>query len=155
MTPFVSFVPFVLFVLFKIFNHKGHEGRASVRGADLALAGEIFADAADGIALAIVEGEEFETVAKSLAIADNGAHLDGIGCKRQGNVQGNDLAGVEAAGERGAEAILSHLGGASPAGAEFSGLKHFDLEADIDGKAGIAACKLGLSRRAASGWNGC
>jgi hypothetical protein len=57
----------------------------------------------------------------------------------QRNVERNDLAGFELAGEGGADAILAEFGGASPAVAEFAVLKHADLETDVDGKAREAA----------------
>jgi len=93
----------------------------------LTFGGEVLADTLNGIALAVVEGEEFESVSESLAVADNGADFDGIGRQGQRNVQRHNFTGIEAAGEGGANAILAHFGGASPAGAELSGLEHFDL----------------------------
>jgi len=48
----------------------------------LGFGGEVLADALDGVALAVVEGEEFESVAEALAVADDGADFDGIGRKR-------------------------------------------------------------------------
>src|SRR4029077_7421541 len=71
------------------------------------------------------------------------------------------LAGFEAAGESGADAVLAHFSGASPASAEFSGLKHFNLQAHVDGEAGKAASEgdlagggVGGNARAASGVSG-
>ena len=110
----------------------------------LGFGGQVLADALDGVALAVVEGEEFESVAQALAVADDGADFDGIGRKGQRNFKSNDFAGFEASGESGADAVLSHFGGASPAGAEFSGLKHLDLQADVDGEAGKAASEGSL-----------
>jgi hypothetical protein len=107
----------------------------------LGFTGEVFADAEDGVALASVEGEEFETVAQALAVADDGADFDGIGRQGQGNFEGDDFAGFKAAGEGGPDAILAHFGRASPAGAEFSCLKHFDLQADVDDEAWEAPSK--------------
>ena len=45
----------------------------------LGFGGEELADALDGVALAVVEGEELESVAQALAVADDGADFDGIG----------------------------------------------------------------------------
>ncbi|SPE28494.1 hypothetical protein SBA2_40056 [Acidobacteriia bacterium SbA2] len=119
------------------------------------------ADALDGVALAVVEGEEFESVAQALAVADNGADLDGIGREGQRNFESDDLAGFETAGEGGTDAVLTHFGGTSPAGAEFSSLKHLDLQADIDDEAGKAAGEgnfagrcVGRYTRAATGVGG-
>src|SRR5690348_1181992 len=112
----------------------------------LCFGGEVVADAADGVALVVVEGEEFESVTQALAIAHDGTHFDGIGREGQGNFQSHNLARLEAAGESGADAVLAHFGGASPAGAEFSRLKHFDLQADVDDKTGKAARELDPAR---------
>ena len=109
--------------------------------AELRSCGEVLADAFDGVALVVVQGEEFEAVAQSLPIPDDGSDFNGIGRQRQRDFERNDLAGFEAAGERGADAVLPHFGGASPAGAEFAGLKHFDLQADVDDEAGKPAGK--------------
>ena len=92
-----------------------------------------------------------KSVAEALAVADDGADFDGIGREGQGNFESDDLAGFEASGERGADAVLAHFGGASPAGAEFSGLKHFDLQAHVDGEAGKAAGKGDLGGRGIAG----
>ena len=54
-------------------------GRLLLAERNLGAAGEVFADAVDGVALAFVQGEEFETVAQALAVADDGANFDGIG----------------------------------------------------------------------------
>jgi len=117
----------------------------------LGLGREVLADAHDGVALAVVEGEEFESVAEALAVANDGADFDGIGRKGQGNFQSDDLAGFEAAGKGGADAVLAHFGGASPASAELSGLKHFDLQAYVDDEAGKAASEGDLARRRIGG----
>jgi hypothetical protein len=117
----------------------------------LGFGGEVLADALDSIALAVVEGEEFETVAQALAVTDDGADFDGIGRKGQRDFDGNDLAGFEVAGEGGADAVLAHFGGASPAGAELSGLKHLDLQADVDDEAGKAAGEGDLAGRGVAG----
>ena len=58
---------------------KGVSPRMTIPFAFLASAGEVVADALDGVALSVVEGEEFEAVAEALAVADDGADLDGIG----------------------------------------------------------------------------
>ena len=50
----------------------------------LAFGGQVLADALDGVALTIVEGEEFKSVAQALAVAHNGPHFDGIGRQRIG-----------------------------------------------------------------------
>src|ERR1035437_5680186 len=113
----------------------------------LCLGGEVLADALDGVALAVVEGEEFESVAEALAVADDGADFDGIGRKGQGNFQSDDLAGFEASRECGADAVLAHFGGSSPTGAELSGLKHLDLQAHVNGEARKAAGIGGLGGR--------
>src|SRR6266516_1719923 len=54
----------------------------SARCPQLCSGGEVLADAFDGVALAIVQREEFEAVAQPLAIADDGADFDGIGRER-------------------------------------------------------------------------
>ena len=115
------------------------------------LGGEVFADSADGVALALVQGQEFEAVAKSLAIADNGANLDGIRSERQGDVESDDLTWFEAAGESGSDSVLANFGGTSPAGTEFPRLKHFDLQADIDRETGEAPGEIGFSARPMAG----
>lgn len=127
----------------------------------LCLGGEVLADAEDGVALSVVEGEEFESVAEALAVADDGADLDGIGREGQRNFESDDLAGFEAAGESSTDAVLAHFCGASPARAELSGLKHFDLQSYVDDEAGEAASKgnlasgrIGRNTRAASGVGG-
>ena len=48
----------------------------------LAFGGQVLADALDGVALTIVEGEEFKSVAQALAVANDGADFDGIGRER-------------------------------------------------------------------------
>src|ERR1700722_4132938 len=103
------------------------------------LASEHFADAGDGVALGIAEGEEFETVAEALTIADDGADFQGIGAEGQRNVEGNDFATFEFSGEGGADTILTEFSRASPTGAELAILEHADLHADIHGIARIAA----------------
>ena len=87
----------------------------------------------------IVQGQKLEAIAEALAVADNGTNLDGIGCKGKRDIECDDFAGLETAGEGSADAVLAHLGGASPTAAEFSGLEHFDLQADVDGKTRKAA----------------
>ncbi len=67
------------------------------------------------------------------------ADFQGIGTERQGNFKGDDFSAFEIAGKCGADAILAEFGGASPTIAEFAALKHAHLEANIDGKAWIAA----------------
>ena len=111
----------------------------------LGFGGEVVADAADGVALLVVEGEEFESVTEALAIADDGAHFDGIGREGQRNFEGDDLAGFEAAGEGGADAVLTHFGGTPPTVAEFPSLEHFDLQADVDDKTGKAAREVNFA----------
>src|SRR5260370_30668017 len=101
--------------------------------------GKHFADAADHVALGLVEGEELEAVAQALAIAHDAAHFQGVGTEGQRNFEGDDFSGFEAAGESRADAILTEFGGASPASAEFAVLKHADLHAGVDGKARVAA----------------
>ena len=121
---------------------------AETGGEVLGLGGEVVADAADGVALLIVQGEEFESVAEALAVADDGADFDGIRSEGQRNFESDDFAGFEAAGESGADAVLAHFGGASPTGAEFSGLKHFDLQADVNDETREAAREAGSCRYA-------
>jgi hypothetical protein len=99
----------------------------------------------------IVQGQELEAIAEALAVADNRTNLDGLGCKGERDIESHDFAGFETAGEGGADAVLTHLGGASPTAAEFSGLKHFDLQADIDGEAWKAASVLSLRAMAGGG----
>ena len=122
----------------------------------LAFAGEILADALDSVALAIVEGQEFESVAEALAVAHDGADFDGIGGEGQGNLESDDLARLEAPRERGADSVLAHFGGSSPASAEFSGLEHLDLQAHVDGVARKTAAKCdpggrGIARQTSAG----
>ena len=64
----------------------------------LGFGGQVLADALDGVALAVVEGEEFESVAQALAVADDGADFDGIGREGQRNFESDDLSGFETAG---------------------------------------------------------
>src|SRR5579859_7982204 len=85
------------------------------------LGGEVVADAADGVALVIVESEEFESVAEALAVTHDGPDFDGIRSEGQRNLERDNFARLEAAGESGADAILAHFGGASPTVAEFAG----------------------------------
>jgi hypothetical protein len=120
----------------------------------LGSAGEVVADALDGVALVVVEGEEFEAVAQALAVADDGSDFDGIGSEWEGNFEGDDFAGFEAAGEGGADAVLTHFGGASPAGAELAGLKHFDLQADVDNETRETAGEGDLAGRSIGGDTG-
>ena len=101
--------------------------------------GEDFADAAEHFALGVVKGEEFETVAQAVAITDDSANFQWVGTKRQRNLERNDFAGLKLAGESGADAVLAQFGGASPTILEFSGLKHADLHAGVNGKARVAA----------------
>ena len=56
-----------------------------------------------------LESEEFESVAQALAIADDGAHFNGIWSKRQRNFQSDNFTGFEAACESGSYAVLSHF----------------------------------------------
>ena len=65
------------------------------------LASEHFADAADHLALDVVESEEFETVAQALAVADDGADFQGIGTEGKRDFEGDDFSGFEFAGESG------------------------------------------------------
>jgi hypothetical protein len=59
---------------------KVRAGSATAGGTPaLRFGGEVVADAADGVALGGIQGEEFEAVAEALAVADNGADFDGIG----------------------------------------------------------------------------
>ena len=103
------------------------------------------ADALDGVTLIVIEREEFEAIAEALAITDDSADFDWIGSQGQGDFKSDDFSRLEAAGESCADAVLTHFGGAPPAGPEFSGLKHFDLQADIDDKAGKAASGCGVA----------
>jgi hypothetical protein len=104
--------------------------------SQLGFGGQVLADTLEGVALAVVEGEEFEAVAESLTVANDGPNSDGIRSQGQRNVESDDFAGFEAAGKRGADTVLTQFGGASPAGAELTGLEHLDLQADVDGEAG-------------------
>src|SRR5579872_4878285 len=113
-------------------------GGCAHTGKESGFGGQILADALDGVALGVVQGEKFEAVAKALAIADDGANLDGIWRQWQRDFKRDDLSGFEAAGESGADAVLSHFSGAAPTGAELAILKHFDLQANVDGEAGKA-----------------
>ena len=108
-------------------------------GSGSGFGGEDFADAADYFALGVVEGEELEAVAEAVAVTDDGANLQRVGTERQRNIERNDFAGFEFASERSADAVLSEFGGASPTILEFSGLKHADLHAGVDGEARVAA----------------
>src|SRR5579859_1140835 len=118
---------------------------ADCSARNLGLGGEVVADAADGVALVIVESEEFESVAEALAVTHDGPHFDGIRSEGQRDLQSYNLAGLKAAGECGADAILAHFGGASPTVAEFSSLKHFDLQADVNDEPRDAARELNLA----------
>src|ERR1019366_932194 len=100
---------------------------------------EVLADALNGVALAVVEGEEFKSVAEALEVEDDGADFYGVGGEGQGNTESEDLSGFEASRECGADAVLAHFGGSSPTGAELSGLKHLDLKAHVNGEARKAA----------------
>ncbi|MGA7358721.1 MAG: hypothetical protein WBW70_07685, partial [Candidatus Sulfotelmatobacter sp.] len=51
----------------------------------------------------------------------------------------NDFTAFEFSGEGRADAIRAKFGGASPAILEFAVLKHADLQANVDGKARVAA----------------
>ena len=64
----------------------------------LGFGGEVVADAVDGVALGVVQGEEFESVAQALAVAHNSPHFDGIRRQGQGDFQRDDLSGFKAAG---------------------------------------------------------
>ncbi len=101
--------------------------------------GKHFADATNGFALGFAESKELETVAQALTIADDGADFQRIRTEGQRNIERYNLAGFQFAGERGADAILTHFSGASPTGAEFAALKHADLQTGIDDKAGVTA----------------
>ena len=57
--------------------------------------------------------------------------------------------------EGGADAVLAHLGGASPAGAELAVLKHFHLQADVDGEARVAAGEGELAAGSCGRGGGC
>src|SRR5215472_3991644 len=96
---------------------------------------EIVADAADGVTLVLVQREEFESVAQTLAIADDGADFDGIRRERQRNFEGDDFSRFEAAGQSGTNTVLTHLSRASPAAAKFPRLKHFHLQANVNREA--------------------
>src|SRR5579872_4066990 len=74
---------------------------ADCSARNLGLGGEVIADAADGVALVIVESEEFESVAQTLAVTHDGAHLDGIRSEGQRDLESHNLAGFETAGESG------------------------------------------------------
>jgi hypothetical protein len=115
--------------------------------------GEVFADPADGVALVIVQRQKLEAVAQALAVADNGTNLDRIGRQGQRDIESDDFARLEAARKGGTDAVLTHFSGPSPAAAEFSDLKHFDLQADIDCKARKAAGVLSLWAMAGAGWS--
>ena len=104
------------------------------------------ADTADGFALRFAERKELETVAQALTIADDGADFQRIRTEGQRNIERYNLAGFQFAGERCADAILTHFSGASPTGAEFAALKHADLETGVEGKAGIPANVGGRGR---------
>jgi hypothetical protein len=45
---------------------------------DSASGGEILADSLDGVALILVQRQEFETIAEALAVTNDCAHFDGI-----------------------------------------------------------------------------
>lgn len=45
------------------------------------LGSEVVADAVDSDALGVIEGEEFEAVAETLDVTNDGANFDGIGRK--------------------------------------------------------------------------
>src|SRR5579884_76165 len=101
----------------------------------LGLGGQVLADALDGVALSVIQGQKFEAVAQTLSVADNGADFDGIRCKGKRDFESDDLAGFQAASEGCPYAILAHFGGASPARTKFAGLEHFDLQTNIDDEA--------------------
>lgn len=71
---------------------------------------EVIADPADGIALVIIQGQKLEAIAEALAVTDNGTNLDGIGRQGERDIESDDFAGFEAAGEGGPNAVLTHLG---------------------------------------------
>jgi hypothetical protein len=114
-------------------------GMAGQLTNSLAFCGEHLADAEDDFALGVAEGQEFEAVAQALAVADDGANFQRVGAEGQRHFERDDFAGFELTGESCADAILAKFGGASPAAAEFAVLKHADLQAEVDGKAGKTA----------------
>lgn len=112
---------------------------------------EVLTDALNGVALGIAEGKEFESIAEPLAVAHDGADLDGIGSKGQRDFESDDLAGFEFAGESGTNAILTDFGGASPTSAKLAVLKHPDLEAGVESEAGKTASEGNLAGGSFSG----
>jgi hypothetical protein len=103
--------------------------RAEIIGS--AFVGQHVADAGDHIALVGCEGEEFEAVAEAVAITDDCPHFQRIWTERKRNLEGDDFAGFEFAGERGSDAVLADFGGVSPAILKFSVLEHADMQAGI------------------------
>ena len=85
-------------------NHWGETYRSGPE--ESGSGGEHFADAADQGALAVAEGEEFETVVQALPVADDGADLELAGAQGQGNFEGDDFAGLKIAGQSSADAVL-------------------------------------------------
>jgi len=130
-------------------------------GADsLGLRGEIFANAADRVALVIVQREEFKSVAQALPISHDRANFDRIRSQRQRDFQRDDLARLEAPREGGTDTILPHLSRASPARPEFPRLKHLYLQPDINHESGEASGVLNFSgrslgRRSCAGVSAC
>ena len=124
--------------------------QASAKSRGLGFGGEIFADAANSVALAIVQSEEFEAVAQALAVANDGSYFDRIRSERERDIESYDFPGLEAAGQSGADTVLTHFGRTSPAIAEFSCLEHFDLQPDIDRETGKAPGELDFSARTMS-----
>jgi hypothetical protein len=57
----------------------------------------VLADARDGVALIVIQGEEFDFLAQASTIADDGAHSDTPGGVSGRRFQGHNLADVDGA----------------------------------------------------------
>lgn len=115
-----------------------------VRSGQLGLGLQVFANPADGIALAFVQREEFESVTESLAISNDRPDFNRIRRQGQWNVERNDFPRLKTSRQSSPDSILAHFGGTSPARAELARLKHLYLETNINRETGEAAGVLRL-----------
>ena len=69
--------------------------QASAKSRGLGFGGEIFADAANSVPLAIVQSEEFEAVAQALAVANDGSYFDRIRSEWERDIESYDFPGFK------------------------------------------------------------
>jgi hypothetical protein len=118
------------------------EGVAGETELVLAGVGQNYAELAEDQALVFGDDEEFESAAEAFAVADDGAEFGDVGRDGNGELEGDDFAGVHLAAESGTDAVEAEFAGASPTGGGEAFAEDGDLDADVKTVSGVAAQPL-------------